>query len=248
MQPVSTLPPTDVASTRELAARCRGTATMAEDVAWLGEPTDKLCACGAPMRRFEKLNGKCDQCRIAELQAERRKPDEFHERERIGIPPAYCGCTFDSWRGKVPPAIPEWLANPKGFALLTGDPGTGKTHLATATLIAAKADDFWCAWSSARLLPDQLRAEIHNDDRPLYKRLVGCEVLLLDDVGAQRETAFSDERVSTLLDDRFQRAKATIVTTNLNAEQLLLRDQRLASRLLSGVHVALVGIDRRLKR
>lgn len=30
---------------------------------WLEAPTDKLCACGSAMCRFEALNGRCEPCR-----------------------------------------------------------------------------------------------------------------------------------------------------------------------------------------
>ncbi len=68
------------------------------------------------------------------------------------------------------------------------------------------------------------------------------DLVILDDLGAQRDTEWAVERLDDLVEYRYVRAKCTVITTNLNLEQL---PPRISSRISGGVKVLLEGPDMR---
>jgi DNA replication protein DnaC len=73
------------------------------------------------------------------------------------------------------------------------------------------------------------------------------ELLVLDDLGAERETAWSASVLFMLLDRRYREFKPTVVSSNLMPAEISDRmGDRVASRLAAGAGVLLDGPDRRL--
>ena len=75
------------------------------------------------------------------------------------------------------------------------------------------------------------------------------EVLLLDDIAAEKETDFSRARLTRLIHDRELHARPTVLTTNLSIEELEERlDPRAFSRIAAGVLLSLDSVtDHRRK-
>lgn len=79
-----------------------------------------------------------------------------------------------------------------------------------------------------------------------YSHCERVELLVLDDVGAGISTDWTADTLYRLVDERWARHRATIVTTNFTPEQLEQKiDPRVVSRLASGRVVPLKGRDRR---
>jgi DNA replication protein DnaC len=107
-----------------------------------------------------------------------------------------------------------------------GPPGVGKTHLAVGIirkLIREKSIP--CLF---RTFPDLLK-EIQMSYSPvsmtselsLLRPVLESEVLLLDELGAQKPSAWVKETVSYILNYRYAENKVTILTTNyLDQEDL----------------------------
>jgi DNA replication protein DnaC len=129
-----------------------------------------------------------------------------------------------------------------GFALV-GPPGSGKTHLATATLMAL----IKCYGGSPAFLPFHLsvpelmemaRARI-RDDRigDVLSHAKTASVYLLDDIGAERHKrengmSWVDEQLFIILNYRLTHNLPTIYTSNLSVGELEdVLDERVASRL-----------------
>ncbi len=126
----------------------------------------------------------------------------------------------------------EFAADPKGWLLITGPYGCGKTHLA-----AAIANDRVERGESALFvvvpdLLDYLRAAyapnsaITYDER--FQQVRDIEVLILDDLGTQNATSWAAEKLYQLLNYRYNAELPTVITTNQSPEEM---DPRLASRL-----------------
>jgi DNA replication protein DnaC len=119
----------------------------------------------------------------------------------------------------------QWLVFYGGF-------GAGKTHLAAAIaheLIKRKSRVIFQVVPD---LLDHLRASFGPNSELRYDQLFEAvkdsEVLILDDLGEERQNSFAEEKLFQLINHRYNRRLPTVVTTNREPEKI---DQRIWSRL-----------------
>ncbi len=135
-------------------------------------------------------------------------------------------------------AAREFAAEPRGWLVLTGTYGSGKTHLAAAIanerLLSGRAALFIVVPD----LLDHLRAtyspgsNVTYDER--FEAIKNAPVLLLDDLGAQSSTPWAAEKLFQLLNYRYAAQLPTVITTNQRLEDI---EERLRSRLQDGTLV-----------
>lgn len=79
-----------------------------------------------------------------------------------------------------------------------------------------------------RLWDTKSKSEVYGD-------LANCDLLILDDLGAERDSEYMDEIIFNILDDRLRSGKPMIITTNTNLtemrDEIRVQKQRIFSRL-----------------
>lgn len=108
--------------------------------------------------------------------------------------------------------------------LLRGPTGTGKTHvsLAIARLVAEKG--YSVVYGPAQQLLRQLENEhFGRMDGDSAETLENCDLLILDDLGTEFSSPFYTSCVYNIINGRMLAGRTTVVSTNLNQQELLAR-------------------------
>ncbi len=167
----------------------------------------------------------------------------------------YACCSFSNFLGgeEVKKKCQEYASHPKGFLVLLGDAGRGKTHLAIASLRAyilrrgfhnSRFRPFHRILNELRTAEDFERAtEIKCGYATWY------DFLVIDDVGLDKTTDWGKGIFSEIIYERDANQLATIITSNLALVGVANTfGERVASRLGEGLVIKLEGQDYRLKR
>lgn len=177
------------------------------------------------------------------------KRERNREQAEKNIPPRYTYATTD--RTDVHGWVLHVLTDPRTAPslLVAGTTGTGKTHTAYAALrLLSESATLgrWVATSTASLYGD-LRPSGKRDTEAAFAAFATAGVLLLDDLGATKNTEWTEEITYRLIDHRYVNCLPSIFTTNVRPSELAERlGDRTASRLAEMcTRVVLEGDDRR---
>jgi DNA replication protein DnaC len=174
---------------------------------------------------------------LCSCQQERQKILRQQQRRQAADLDAFRDCTFKSFDYRIPgvqEAVRICLAyalQPQGWLFLLGPCGCGKTHLAAAIANQCLDQGMSVFFATVPDLLDTLRAALVVSERytQLYAWVRKVELLVLDDLGAQQPSAWSNEKLLQLLEYRNALALPTIITALPQEFQEL--DERLRSRL-----------------
>lgn len=130
--------------------------------------------------------------------------------------------------------------------VLIGPVGVGKTHAATAAVRGHYGDGADLEWTPVGEMLDRLDWRRTDSSRYL-DRLMTCDLLLVDDLGAERANEWTGERLYAVVNRRWMDDRPLVATSNLDPDGL--RDalgERTYSRLVGGaLMLRLAGLDRR---
>ena len=139
--------------------------------------------------------------------------------------------------------------------LFLGRTGLGKTHLSLAIAGQTASRGAAVLYSSAQGIIDRYeRVRFDRDptaeDRDFVQMAPRCDLLVIDDLGAEFSTAFSQSVLYNILNARITAGLPVILSTNLTLEQLAAAyNERIASRVLCGcTSLSFVGKDIRFLR
>jgi DNA replication protein DnaC len=101
-----------------------------------------------------------------------------------------------------------------GIIQFLGNPGTGKSHLATAIGVMAAHQGHRVYWCSAKTLQKRIiEAKLRNNLDSLFKKILSAKLWVYDDFGVVTYTKEVAEEVFDLLDRR-KHSSALILTSN----------------------------------
>ena len=107
---------------------------------------------------------------------------------------------------------------------LRGDVGRGKTHLSSAVANEVLASGKTVIYKRAADLFDMMRQYKFEESKQRWQevleQLLTCDLLVIDDLGAERTTDFITEQLVLLLEERNYRNKPWIINSNLKLSQV----------------------------
>ncbi len=140
-------------------------------------------------------------------------------------------CRFDNFQPRpgteraraVAETYAETWPHTKGL-VIAGTYGNGKTHLAGAIYHTLKVQGVRCVFQTAPELLGRLRATYddssRNTEHAILTALTRCELLVMDDLGAERPSDWVRDRLYYIIDTRYRREKPVIYTTNCSMGEL----------------------------
>lgn len=145
-------------------------------------------------------------------------------------------------------ACEDFAREIRGWILLEGTYGSGKTHLAAAIANQAVNQNVPTLFITPSDLLDRLRSGYSSSEMNFEERfdeIRNVELLVIDDFGTQNITPWGQEKLFQLFNFRYINKLPTVITTNLILDEI---ESRIRSRLMDEElvkHVRLLTLDYR---
>ena len=129
--------------------------------------------------------------------------------------------------------------------LIIGIPGVGKTTLAYAVAWEYLEDAMTVRYWQVEELLNELQSNLEDGKRfgEMWKDLKYCDLLILDDLGAQNQTKWRDSQLDALIDYRYREQAPLILTANK-----VDMTERIAERIKEGRTAIITGKSWRGRR
>lgn len=170
------------------------------------------------------------------------------------VPPALLGANFSQMEQSqnVVNVLNEFCKTHKGFLVLGGQSGRGKTYAAVCCMRSYLEKGDYCRFVNvADLYVDWLTLKQEGkSELNLLGKYCDVDLLVLDDVGTRAPTEAFLDFLYLIVNKRSTNPKlGTIITTNLNSKELGEKlGTPILSRISSGMAVRFDGKDRRLAK
>lgn len=143
------------------------------------------------------------------------------------------------------------LKNGTGL-ILYGEVGVGKTFLAACIANALIDREYECMMTDFFNVRQTIESKLDNTN-DYFRKLNSFDLLVIDDLGTERNTKYMDEMVYNIVNNRYKIRKPLIITTNLKeSEMRLTKDTqklRIYTRLLEMcIPIGITGANRRIAK
>lgn len=125
----------------------------------------------------------------------------------------------------------EFARGLKGWLLLEGAYGCGKTHLAAAIANACVQRGVPTLFITVPDLLDSLRFAYNDPETTFearFEKIRNADLLVMDDFGTQNATSWAQEKLFQIINYRYINKLPTVITTNLILDEI---ESRIRSRL-----------------
>ncbi len=129
-----------------------------------------------------------------------------------------------------------------GNILMMGETGLGKTHLSLAIAGTAIKKGYGVIYGSAQNLLNTLEDEKFGriENTGAEKSLLECDLLIIDDLGAEFSTPYTVSAVYNIINTRMMSNKPVIISTNLSVQDIEDRYMRRVTSRILGEYKVLV--------
>jgi DNA replication protein DnaC len=203
---------------------------------------------------------KCDKAvadRLAkkkqfEEDERRHKLDDFRKEVVSLLPKRFCECTFENYIGREKEKLElDTMSKTSSGLFITGNTGTGKTHLAVSYLKKCLSYSYKAGIVKNFIFTEipEVIAEYYADNKS-FNKFKNCDILLIDDLGSELYKDWGEAKIYELINHRYKELKQTIITSNLNYSELSSKiGDRSVSRMVEMcIKLEVKGEDYRLKQ
>jgi DNA replication protein DnaC len=181
--------------------------------------------------RFTEINALVDQAQIPKryqsvtLAGYQPTTDESSQAKKI------CERYAERWKDRKEKG---------GGLVLTGMPGTGKTHLAIGILMHVMMTHLAkCMYTKSATLFRHIKSSYGSDssytEQDAINHFLSPDLLVIDEVGVQFGTQAEQLLMFEIINGRYEEIKPTILISNLNLEQLKQEiGERIVDRMREG--------------
>lgn len=150
--------------------------------------------------------------------------------QRTAIPARFVGRSFDNYQASTPGQLKalavchhfvntfDERAAKKGSSLIfSGEPGTGKSHLAAAilqTLLPRHVGAYMTISELIRLIRDTWGAAATKTETQVINELASLPLLVVDEIGVQRGSVDEHNLFFEVMDRRYREQRPSILMTN----------------------------------
>jgi DNA replication protein DnaC len=208
---------------------------------------------GGGIKRKVPIRCKCESKHIEEYHREieldkqcekKRRLERLFQQSRLGE--RFKTCSFDNFK-LIPgtenayETAKDYIANfnkyrkeGKGI-VFSSIPGTGKTHLCgaiTNELIKNLTSVIFIVVPELLMkIRNTYNKGVETESQIMYG-LTECDLLILDDLGAEKKTDWTTEKLFTVIDSRYRDNRPMIFTTNCSSSEL---QERIGARTFSRI-------------
>lgn len=172
------------------------------------------------------------ECEVKAEKAENERQKQREQQERIdrimgmsNLGDRFRDASFDNWVHEelTEPVFKRMFQYADSFSRKTdagiciyGRPGNGKSHLAAAVVNCVIKRGYTAVFIEAPELFRKIRATYNGDgdEAKIMHWLSVCDLLVLDDAGAEKPSDWVQEKCYQIINDRYKNHKPMILTTN----------------------------------
>ncbi len=224
----------------------------------------QLCMCPGAVAHRAAQSARYEAAKAAREERERQRLESIR-LDATGIMPELRDRTFarftpDSHQMAGYGAALQFVeaftpGSGRGLLYWAPSTGTGKTHLALAIALALHERGYRVRFGTLIDLLDRLRATFAEGATETEYEVLAeyreCDLLVIDDIGREKVTAWTEAKVYQIVNDRWARRRPIVGTTNLEPPLQMIEQltRPVYSRLSEMCQfVPVLGEDWRLKR
>ena len=200
-----------------------------------GEPRERMFPAGGIFKEPHLVPTMCrcqreeaDRQREETERAEKRRRTERLRKQCFPSSGRYAFCTFDADDGRnaAQSTVCKAFAatfdpkDPEGLVLY-GKRGTGKSFHASCIANAVIERGFSCLVTDIKQVVNLMESSFEKRSGNL-ERILAPDLLILEDLGAQRSTEYVMEHVYDVIDGRYKAGKPMVITTNFDFRERIL--------------------------